>query len=96
MSRLSSRASRCLCSSNTCLKKSGFRKKPNHWCISVRACHSGGYLIHRYLLWVIEKECHMDYKSIVWRTAGALGIFVLSVLLTALLKKIPVLRKFVP
>lgn len=56
----------------------------------------GIYLIHIYFVWELPERLHFSNGSIVWRTAGALFIFVVSTVCVSLLQKIPLVRKIVP
>lgn len=56
----------------------------------------GIYLVHEYLIWLLPAWFGWDAGSIVFRTVGAILIFVLAAGITYLIKKLPVVRKVVP
>ena len=53
----------------------------------------GVYLIHYYLIDVIVSKTDLDFRSLLWRTAGALGVFAVSMGISWILSKIPVVKK---
>lgn len=75
-------------------KKMGVKtEKAIYWAASLT---SGIYLVHLYLLIVLIKEFSIDNRMIVWRTCGAVAVFIASGIIIALLKKIPGIRRLVP
>ena len=61
------------------------------------ACSFGVYLIHKPLLdYVIIGMLGIDKTSIVFRTIGALLFYIACVLLVAILRRIPLLKKIIP
>lgn len=56
----------------------------------------GVYLIHWYLIDIATMGLGINRRMLVWRTVGALVIFAVSIGLTWLIQKIPLLRKTVP
>lgn len=56
----------------------------------------GIYLIHNYFVKYLPVYLPIDTSSIVWRTVGAGGIYVICALIVTVMRKIPVLRVFIP
>ncbi len=56
----------------------------------------GIYLIHIFVLWTIVKEFAIQETSLVWRLSAPISIFLVSVIIIYLLRKIPFLHRFVP
>lgn len=56
----------------------------------------GVYLIHSYFTEYGPGLLGVDRASILWRTVGCVGIFLLSIAITWLLQKVPFLRRIVP
>lgn len=56
----------------------------------------GIYLIHIYIVDKMPQIFGFDYRSLLWRTFGVIGIYLLCLLIVLILKKIPFLRKIVP
>lgn len=56
----------------------------------------GIYLIHEYLVNYLPIYLKIDTGSIVWRTAGACCVFLISAGIVWLLQKIPIIKKIVP
>lgn len=53
----------------------------------------GIYLMHIYVVWEAPGLLGFNNCSLVWRTAGALGVFILCAIVTGIIKKIPVVNK---
>ena len=56
----------------------------------------GIYLIHMFFVIKIPKFFHFSNTSIIWRTIGVICVYLLCIVTVLVLKKIPVIRKFVP
>ena len=56
----------------------------------------GIYLIHYYVIYALPAWFGFSPVNAVWRTLGVLVVFALSAGIVWVLKKIPVVRKFVP
>jgi len=56
----------------------------------------GTYLIHMFVLNFMIREFPIDERSILWRIVGAVVIFAVSALIAYVLKKIPIIKNFVP
>ena len=55
----------------------------------------GVYLIHYYFLILLPQWFHINTYSMVYRTVGAVGVFLLCAGITWIMKKIPILRRLV-
>lgn len=60
------------------------------------SCSFGVYLTHYYFIVGFPKWFNIDTGSLMWRFFGALFIFVLCTLISALCKKVPVLKRLIP
>lgn len=57
----------------------------------------GIYLIHQFIITLVTDYFNdWDYRSIVFRTLGAFGFFLLSSAIVWILKKLPLIRRIVP
>lgn len=65
---------------------------------TVSSCSFGIYLIHQIVMKIERKYFLMDIsvESLSWRTIGAVMTYVVCFILVYMIKKIPLLRKFVP
>lgn len=54
------------------------------------------YMIHYFLLQFMILIMHLNYKSILFRLLGPIPVIAISILITFVLRKIPVLRRIVP
>ena len=71
-------------------------KKIEKIIFSVAQLTFGIYLIHCFLLKIIPDVLNINTASLSWRIFGGIGVFLLSGLITFLLKKIPVLKHLTP
>ena len=62
----------------------------------ISGCSFGVYLIHMIIKNNITKLFNLNIYSIWYRTLGAVGLYVICVLVTYIIKKIPVLKKTMP
>lgn len=56
----------------------------------------GVYLIHWFLMDVVLRVTHIHPTSIIYRTVGGFGIFIIAVLIVKVIKKVPVICRIVP
>lgn len=66
------------------------------WLRTISGASFGVYLIHAYPIEWIPQFFAFDSRSVLWRTVGALLVYILCVLVVLLLKKIPGLKRVVP
>ena len=63
---------------------------------TLASCTLGVYLLHPFFVFYLPNTLGIDISSLWWRTAGAVIVFVLCMLITYLAKKIPVARNLLP
>lgn len=56
----------------------------------------GIYLLHMFVINYVTKTFSVDTRSITWRVGGAFFVFVVSAILTGIIKKIPIVQKLLP
>lgn len=56
----------------------------------------GVYLLHRFVLEIVNRFIPVDTTSLSYRIFGSVGIFVVSALIVKVMQKIPVIKRIVP
>lgn len=56
----------------------------------------GVYLIHKFVIQFILKNWDINTRSLTWKTFGAIFIYIISVVIVMLIKKVPGLKTLVP
>ena len=69
--------------------------KPN-FLAGLSACSFGVYLIHKLIRDQVTTVFNLDMHSIWYRTVGAILLYIISVIIVYIIKKIPILKKIVP
>lgn len=67
--------------------------KVNELAVRLQRYTFGIYLVHMYLIMLIPPHTGIDTNSILWRTGGAVLVYILSLCLCIVIEKIPVLKK---
>ena len=56
----------------------------------------GVYLVHYYIMFYIVKEHNINMRQVSWIVMGTICVYLLSVSIVLILKKIPILKRIVP
>ena len=62
----------------------------------VSSCTFGIYLVHMIVITYVVELTGVGVSRFLWRTVGAVGVFIISFIITFLLKQIPLIKKIVP
>jgi surface polysaccharide O-acyltransferase-like enzyme len=73
-----------------------FKKISPKFLRALSSASFGVYLIHYYFVEQVPLIMGFDIRSVLWRTAGVLIIYIICVIIVLIIQKIPVLRRLVP
>lgn len=65
-------------------------------CKAIQPYTLGVYLVHWYLIDTVTGGGMINRRSILWRIIGPVLIYLVSIIITAILQRIPLVRRFVP
>ena len=80
---------------NIC-KRISENKKISNILASISGCSFGIYLIHMIVKYYYVQILHINTAVWLFRTFGVIAIYIISLIIVMIIKKVPILKKIVP